>query len=182
MMRITGGIFKGRQIKTIPGQATRPTADKVKQAIFNILMHDIEDAYVLDLFAGTGALGIEALSRGARKAVFVDNGFKQASAIRNNLKTLELVEMVLEKKCEAACEMLHMDDEKFDLIFADPPYKYYRPIDIAELISQYDLLSENGLLIIEHDANHTVENEWLALLKTRKFGKTAITFFTRKGN
>jgi 16S rRNA (guanine966-N2)-methyltransferase len=179
-MRITGGRFKGRRLVTQPGTKARPTADKVKQAIFNILMHDIEGASVLDLFAGSGALGFEALSRGAEKAVFVEAAAGQIKAILNNLNTLGLEADVMECECKAACRELSFLKSSFDLIFADPPYHKIAPLDVIELVAQYNLLSPQGLLILEHKAGQTLDNDRLKLLKRRRFGQTEISFFTLK--
>ena len=127
-MRVTGGTLKGRTLKTIPGLSTRPTTDKIRQSILNTLMNDIEDASVLDIFAGSGALGIEALSRGAALAVFIESGRKQIEIIQYNLKALDLKAGVFECDYIAACRSLQSDDRKFDLIFADPPYDKIRKL------------------------------------------------------
>ncbi len=178
-MRINGGKYKGRKLKALPDNSIRPTSDKVKQAIFNILMHEITDAVVLDLFSGSGALGIEALSRNAKSVVFVEAGTKQARLIGQNLKLLEIESVILQKKYETACELLSFEKKQFDLIFADPPYNEIDPNEVVMTVAQYDLLTESGLLIIEHKTGHKFKEKWLRLIKNRKFGQTEISFFAR---
>ena len=179
-MRVTGGIFRGRKLQTISGRATRPTADKVREAVFNVLMHDVEGARVLDIFAGSGALGIEALSRGARSAVFVESGRTQVNAIKNNLRSLGLEADILVKDYRTACRHLSEEGQRFELIFADPPYDEVTPPEIVETVLQYGLLSHNGLLIIEHKRKQAKESDKMHLLKKRRFGQTEVSFYARK--
>ncbi len=179
-MRVTGGTFKGRILKTTPGLSTRPTTDKIRQSIFNILMKDIEEAVVLDIFAGSGALGIEALSRGAASAVFIESGHKQVEMIQENLTTLGLKAGVFECDYMTACRNLHIDGRKFDMIIADPPYEKISPEKVIEIVLQYDLLEYNGLLIIEHKAGQVIKADRMEKLKKRKFGQTEVTFYARK--
>jgi 16S rRNA (guanine966-N2)-methyltransferase len=179
-MRVTGGIFRGRKLQTISGKATRPTADKVRQAVFNILIHDIEGARILDIFAGSGALGIDALSRGARSAVFIESGRAQAGAIKANLQNLALKAEVLVTDYRAAFRTLSREHNKFDLIFADPPYDEVTPAEIIEAVQQYGLLSPDGLLIIEHKRGQAMESDKMRLLKKRRFGQTEVSFYAQK--
>lgn len=179
-MRITGGIYGGRIIKTVPGLKTRPTPDKVRQAIFNMIMHDIEGARVLDLFAGSGALGIEALSRGAKAATFVEGAHAPAGIIRENLAALGIEGRVYENDYKNALKMLSAADEKFDIIFADPPYELLGPLEIVAQVAEYNLLEPNGFLIIEHRAGREVENETWRPARHKKYGQTEVTIYVRK--
>lgn len=179
-MRISGGVFGGRKIKTARGLATRPTTDKVRQAIFNILMNEIEGAEVLDLFAGSGALGIEAVSRGAETAVFVESEPVPAAVIRANLESLELGCELLETDYVGACQYLSEHNRSFNLIFADPPYDRITPTEVADLIVQYNLLKPRGLFIIEHKLGLSVISDEMILLKKRKFRQTEVSFLKRK--
>jgi 16S rRNA (guanine966-N2)-methyltransferase len=179
-MRVTGGIFGGRKLQTISGRATRPTADKVREAIFNVLMHDVEGARVLDIFSGSGALGIEALSRGAEAAVFIESGRVQVNAIKNNLRNLGLKADIFVKDYRTACRYLSEEGKRFELIFADPPYDEVTPSEIVETVFQYGLLSHNGLLIIEHKRMQAKESDKMHLLKKRRFGQTEVSFYARK--
>jgi len=179
-MRVTGGTFRGRKIYGVPGMDTRPTSDKTRQAIFNILMNDTEQARVLDLFAGSGALGIDALSRGAADALFIESGRKPVEMIKRNLKSLDLPENVVEGDYREACRMLSDKNEKYDLIFADPPYDLIAPMEVMETVVQYDLLSPDGILIIEHKYGRAGQMPGeLRLLKKRKFGQTEVSFYAR---
>jgi len=176
-MRVTGGIYGGRPLKTATGLVSRPTTDKIRQSIFNILMNDIENKEILDIFAGSGALGIEAISRGAASAIFIEQGFDQANAIKGNLKSLELTSRLIESDFIAAGHLLQDEGKQFDLIFADPPYDKYEPDDVAEVVAQYNLLRPGGFLIIEHKFGVEVTDNRFCLLKRRKFGQTEVTFY-----
>ena len=179
-MRITGGKFRGRRLQTTPGLATRPTSDKTRQAIFNILMNDIADARVLDMFAGSGAMGIEAMSHGAEHAVFIEAGHAQVNVIRKNLDTLGLDGDVMTGDYKSACRALETAGRKFDLIFADPPYKEFAPLEIVDTILRYNLLAPGGLLIIEHKSGQETATERMWLIKQRRFGKTEVSFYGEK--
>lgn len=169
-------------MRTTPGLKARPTTDKIRQSIFNILMNDIESRETLDLFAGSGALGIEALSRGAASAVFVESGHQQARAIKTNLKELDLKADVLEADYKAAARLLAESNIAFDIIFADPPYERYSPADVAETVLRYNLLRPGGLFIIEHKTGGMIPEGRLNLLKRRRFGQTEVSFYVCKRN
>jgi 16S rRNA (guanine966-N2)-methyltransferase len=179
-MRVTGGTSKGRLLKTVPGMLTRPTTDKIRQSIFNILMNDIADAAVLDIFAGSGSLGIEALSRGAASALFIEKGRQQVKVIKGNLAALGLKADVWENDYKTALRNLQANGRKFDLIFADPPYEKISPEQVVKTVLQYDLLENNGLIIIEHKAGAEVNPGRVVKLKKRKFGQTEVSFYARK--
>ncbi len=173
-MRIIAGIAKGKKLLAPAGnEITRPTADKVREAIFGSIQFEIANSSVLDLFAGSGALGIEALSRQAANAVFVDQSKEAITVIHKNLENTGM---------RNKAEVLHMDfhralsklQNRFDFIFLDPPYKakLYQPA--MQLIRQRALLAENGLLIIEHDGNTNFDGE--NVLKIKQYGKTFVTY------
>lgn len=181
-MRVTGGLYKGRLLKAASGLISRPTTDKVRQSIFNILMNDIEDQECLDLFAGSGALGIEAISRGAASAIFIESGHHQADAIKANLKSLDLKSRLIKTDYKSGCRLLADEGLQFDLIFADPPYGKFSPDDVAEAVGHYNLLRVNGFLIIEHKYGVELTDDRFYLLKRRKFGQTEVSFYARKKN
>lgn len=144
-MRVITGSARGRRLKTPENDAIRPTTDTVKEALFNILQFDIEGRRVLDLFAGTGQLGIECLSRGAASVVFVDRDREAIRIVKENLKACGLSAPVLQ---EDALRFLERG-QTFDLIFVDPPYdsQLYRPV--LETINSVDILSDGGIIICE---------------------------------
>ncbi|SYZ74644.1 Methyltransferase [Candidatus Zixiibacteriota bacterium] len=179
-MRVTGGKYKGRLLKSAPGMAARPTTDKVRQSIFNILMNDIEGKTVLDLFAGAGTLGIEALSRGAVSAVFIEIAHQQFTAIRQNLKSLDLQEELIQADYLKGCRQLAREGRQFDIIFADPPYEKIPPGEVIAAVLEYNLLAPGGFLIIEHKAGVVNTDDKMTLLKNRKFGQTEVTFYASK--
>ena len=144
-MRVITGIAGGRKLKSPEGEAVRPTTDQVKQAIFNILQFDLEGRRILDLFGGTGQLGIEALSRGAREAVFTDSSRTSVQLIRENLKRCGLEGKVLQTD---ALSFLARG-EKFDVIFIDPPYDGGLYQAVLERINAVDNLNEGGIIVCE---------------------------------
>jgi len=144
-MRVITGTARGRKLKTPENYDIRPTTDNVKESVFNIIQFDIEGRRVLDLFAGTGQMGIECLSRGAAEAVFVDKSRDAVKIIRDNLSTCQLKASVVQ---DDALNFLRSCG-KFDIIFVDPPYDMpvYEPV--LELINLVDILSEGGIIICE---------------------------------
>ena len=149
-MRIISGIARGTKLYTLEGENTRPTLDRVKEPLFSIIQNEIKDSDVLDLFAGSGALGLEALSRGAKKAVFCDKSYSAIEIIKKNIEKTHF-----EEKAKVLCmdykKCLTSINEKFDLIFIDPPYKQDIAIKSLEIIIENKLLNEDGLIIIETD-------------------------------
>ena len=147
-MRVISGTARGRRLKELPGLDTRPTTDKVKESVFNIIQFDIEGRRVLDLFGGTGQMGIEALSRGAKSAVFVDLSPAAAGIIRQNLATVGFTDSarVIQSDWRAFVSGCR---EKFDLIFLDPPYQGSMLENALETIAAIDILSENGIIVCE---------------------------------
>ena len=144
-MRVITGSARGRRLKTPEGMDIRPTTDNVKESVFNILQFDIEGRRVLDLFAGTGQLGIECLSRGAREAVFIDADRDAVKIVKENLKTCGFSAPVLQQD---ALSFLN-NCGKFDLVFIDPPYDagLYEPV--LEKINSVDILSDGGIILCE---------------------------------
>ena len=174
-MRVTAGTLKGRRLKAPAGQSVRPTIDKVREAIFNVLAHEVPGAAVLDLFAGAGTLGIEALSRGAESAVFVEKSSSAIRVLRENLNELQLTAQTMEIDWSAALSRLMENRVRFDLIFADPPYQMFTPAQIADAVAESRLLAPDGILIIETDAKADADLS-LPVLKRRSFGQTQLIF------
>lgn len=176
-MRVVSGISKGIPLDAPKGLSTRPTTDKVKEAVFSSIQGRIEDSVVLDLFAGSGGMGIEALSRGASECVFVDADKSAIRCIRDNLKKTRLSGIVLEKE---AIRFLRGCDRKFDIIFTDPPYNK----GLTKQLIPYaaDILSDDGILLCEtDDAEPKPEPvNGLAIYKEYKYGRVRITAFVKQ--
>ena len=172
-MRVISGTARGKKLNTLSGLNTRPTLDRVKEAVFSINQFDLEDKNVLDLFSGSGALAIEALSRGAKNAVMCDNSYEAIKIIKQNVKETRLIDKVeiINKDYAEALKKLNKENKKFDIIFLDPPYKTDYIEKSLELISKYDLLNDNGLIICESDnLDRIVYNDMYKAVKDKKYG------------
>lgn len=179
-MRIIGGRLKGRRLTGVKGQI-RPTADRVREAIFNILAPDVDDSLVLDIFAGTGALGIEALSRGAREAVFVEKHLSALQVLRRNLAQCGLNEVsrVLPLGAEKAVPKLAAAGEHFSLIFLDPPYGHGLAAANLLLLSKTNLLAPGGQIVVEHSRLEELADAYQQLKRhdQRRYGATLVSFY-----
>ena len=163
-MRVIAGSARRLLLKTVDGMETRPTTDRIKETLFNMLQNDLYGARFLDLFAGSGAIGIEALSRGAEEAVFVDKGDGQISCIRENLKTTYLEEKarVMSVDVTEAVRRLDRDGKSFDFIFMDPPYRMDLPKKVLEALKDTCLADEETLIIAEEALD--VDFSWAGAL------------------
>lgn len=150
-MRVIAGKARRLPLKTIEGTDTRPTTDRIKETLFNMLQGDIPDSFFLDLFSGSGGIGIEALSRGAKEAYFVENNKKAAECIRDNLKFTKLEEdaVVMECDCLMALDRLERRDIVFDIIFMDPPYHKEYEIRLLQRLKDSPIAGEDTKIIIE---------------------------------
>ena len=180
-MRVITGSARGRKLKDLPGMDTRPTTDKVKESIFNIVQFDIEGRKVLDLFAGTGQLGIEALSRGAEKCVFVDQSREAVRVIQENIKTTGF-ENQSRVAAGDAISFLTSCREKFALAFLDPPYASDL-LDRALLkMSEIDIMTENGIIICESALDKvlpTLPGPY-EMGRDYRYGKIKLTLYHRR--
>ena len=183
-MRVVSGKARGTNLYTLAGENTRPTLDRVKEALFNIIQNRIQGANVLDIFAGSGALGIEAISRGAKKATFCDKSYDAIQIIKKNIaKThFESQSTIIQKEYKKSLEMLK---DEFDIIFLDPPYRENLAIDAVEEILKRNLLSEDGIIIIETDDEErelrNLEKININVYDLRKYGRVKLIFLNRKG-
>jgi 16S rRNA (guanine966-N2)-methyltransferase len=180
-MRVVSGVAGGLRLK-VPPSETRPSTDRLREALFSILLHQLEGARVLDLFAGSGALGIESLSRGAARAVFVEKSRQACRVIEDNLKTTRMSGEVI---CREVAAYLKTSRERFDLIFADPPYSKWGREDLAGgLLANPDLgdlLEEGGLFILEVEKERvTPESDLWELQERRVYGSSAVLFYRVK--
>jgi 16S rRNA (guanine966-N2)-methyltransferase len=178
-MRIVGGTRRGRTLLPPRTSATRPTADRVRESLFNVLGQTLEGGEVLDLYAGTGALGLEALSRGAERAVLVDAAAEAAELCRKNATTLgfEAEVTVLRLRADRAVERLQRDGKRFVLAFADPPYAARAGAWVVGAVAP--LLHEGGMLVVEHDRREVLPEAGGALFRVdeRRFGDTVLSFY-----
>lgn len=180
-MRVITGKARGVQLKTPDGLQTRPTADRVKEACFSIIQFDLPGAKVLDLFGGTGQLGIEALSRGASSGVFVDASDKACALIRENLKRTRMENQGQVVRSDYM-EYLKRTKEKFNIIFLDPPYAEVFLENSLNLITQIDILQSNGIIITERPLGKDLPWEYEGFLRSRdyKYGKTLLTVYRKQ--
>ena len=180
-MRIIGGKYRSRVLAEFAGDDVRPTSDRAKESLFNILALKMYGARVLDLFAGSGSLGLEALSRGAKEVVFNDFSKDSLAIVKKNLSALKIAANGEEAKVFQYDFLSCLDVVKgqFDIIFLDPPYRFDYGTKALERIAQKGLLSENGIVINERDIPFEGEIAGLEKYDERKYGKTYITFFRR---
>ncbi|HUL00324.1 MAG TPA: 16S rRNA (guanine(966)-N(2))-methyltransferase RsmD [Nitrospirota bacterium] len=176
-MRISGGIGKGRRLKVPSGSHVRPTSDKVKQALFNILSDRVDSAVFLDLYAGAGGIGIEALSRGAAQVTFVDASRESLNVIKQNISQAGFNERALVLLSEAAT-FLKKKSGPYDIVFLDPPYsEALEPI--LKLIADATILKHGSIIIIEHFKKQPPPREitQLTLYREARYGDTVLTFY-----
>ncbi len=175
-MRIISGKYKGRKIEGYKLTNTRPTMDRVRESLFAIIYSKLEDSVCLDLFAGSGALGLEALSEGAKYVYFVDKDKNSCKVINKNLQELNIKEAtVINNDFKKALE--HLPTHYFDIIFLDPPYKTDYIMIALDLIKKYQLLKKDAYIILESDKAldlASLQKDW-KVLKTRKYGIAFIT-------
>lgn len=182
-MRVIAGTAKGKKLLSPKGDAlTRPTTDKVKEAVFGKLQFQMPSAVVLDLFAGSGALGIEALSRGAEHAVFVDSAAQAIAYIKQNLAATNLSEKatILQTNAKQAIKHLSASKMVFDFIFIDPPYTAGLYEDIITVILQNDLLKPEGLLVIEHD--EALDLSKYTIGSQKRYGSVYVSYLSAGDN
>lgn len=177
-MRVITGTARGRKLLEPSGMDIRPTADVVKEAVFNIIQFDIEGRRVLDLFAGTGQLGIEALSRGAAECVFVDESAKAVKLVRENLSRCKLQGRVMQADALACLSR----GEKYDTIFLDPPYDTTLLDKCLEIVQNVDILTDGGIIVCESRREKTLPELKAPLSRVldRVYGKIKITVYKKE--
>ena len=179
-MRVITGKARGIVLKTPTGMATRPTADRVKEAIFNIIQFDVPTASVLDLFGGTGQLGIEALSRGANRAVFIDEREDACRLIKENLKRTKLDAFGRVIRSDYMSYLKTCKD-KFDIILLDPPYAEVFLENSLKMITEIDILQSGGIMVAERPLGKELPWEFPGFERSKdyKYGKTLITIYRK---
>ncbi len=174
-MRIISGSYKGKKLKTLAGLATRPTSDRAKESVFNILNKyiDWQGCHVMDVFAGSGALGIEALSRGAEDCVFVEKNKDAVSVIKYNIQSLSL-----QNKSKFVFDYLFLkkiDEYKIDVAFIDPPYNKGLVVDALAVLSEKSILNKDAIIIVECEKDEKIDiSDSFSVLDTRIYGKAKI--------
>ncbi|AIQ35548.1 MULTISPECIES: 16S rRNA (guanine(966)-N(2))-methyltransferase RsmD [Paenibacillus] len=185
-MRVVSGSAKGRPLKSVPGSGTRPTTDKVKEAVFSMIGPYFEGGAVLDLFAGTGGLGIEALSRGMESAVFVDMEPKSIDTIRANLKAtnLEAKAQVYRNEAGRALSALEKRGRVFDLVFLDPPYRLKHGDELMLSMVEKGMLQEDAIIVLEHESNYAYPEDIPGFYRLRQavYGETTISIYQYEAN
>lgn len=171
-MRVISGKYKGKKIDGFDIEGTRPTMDRVKESLFGIIQNNLKDSICLDLFAGSGSLGIEALSNGASICYFVDKNKQILNILKNNLKGIENSILIEKDYLESLKEL---KDKKFDIIFLDPPYKDNLIVPSIQKIMEFDMLNKDGIIVCEYE-NEDIKCD-LKLLKSKKYGSKNIKIY-----
>ncbi len=179
-MRIISGTARGTKLFTLEGLETRPTLDRVKEAIFNIIQSQIRDAVVLDLFAGSGAIGLEMLSRGAKKAILCDKSKSAMEIIKKNIEKTHMAEKVKLYNLDFEKCIEKVKNDKFDIIYLDPPYNTDYIMKSLNKILDLELMNSNGLIILETDDEkrilEDIKNIKVKIVDKRKYGRATIIF------
>ena len=185
-MRVISGEYRGKKLYTLEGMNTRPTLDRVKEALFNIIQFKVPDANVLDLFAGSGSLGIETLSRGANYVVFCDHYYEAIKIIKKNIESTKYIEKstILNKDYIVALKHISNLNKKFDIVFLDPPYKSEFGIKAIEELIKLDLIAEDGIIVLETDdedkKKEIEENKKIKIFDERKYGSVKLIFIRKE--
>ena len=185
-MRIISGTLRGSKLFTLEGLNTRPTLDRVKEALFSKIHYDLEDSIVLDLFSGSGALALESISRGAKKAYLCDSSREAVKIITQNIEKTRTQEKAVVLNCDYknALQKMANDKIKFDFVFLDPPYLTNYAEDAAKIIILNDLLNENGQMILETDNQEKVisnlDTKLIRINEIKKYGRVYLLFLSRE--
>lgn len=185
-MRVISGTARGKKLNSLEGLNTRPTLDRVKEALFSILQFNIKETDVLDLFSGSGALAIEALSRGANKAILCDYSKDAINIINKNIEATRLKDKakVINKDYLETLKLLKKENEKFNIIFLDPPYKTDYIYKSIEKILQYNLIAEDGIIVAETDDKDKIEEikeiQNIEIYDVRTYGTVYIVFIRKE--
>ena len=179
-MRIISGRARGTKLYTLEGDSTRPTLDRVKESIFNIIQSDIKDSIFLDLFVGSGAIGLEAASRGAKKAILCDKSKEAMQIIKKNILKTHLENVVEIYLLDFRALLNDKLNEKLDIVYIDPPYKSDFAIQAVNIILENNLITKDSLILIETDRKEEVEEKLkkvdVRIIDERKYGRAEIFF------
>lgn len=181
-LRIISGSLKGRKIASLPGTSTRPTSNMVREAIFNVISDEIKGSCFLELYAGTGAVGIEAVSRGAERAVLIEGGKDAADLVRKNINACGIESRVKLIKWDIEKNLNCLDQQAvaFDMVFLDPPYEKGLVRKTLDNLLKSEALSDDALVIVQHSKNEALDlsgmEESFSLLKDKRYGKNLVSY------
>ena len=175
-MRIISGKYKGKKLLGFNIDGTRPTMDRVKESLFGMIQNYVKNSIVLDLFSGSGSLGLEAISNGAKKAYLVDNSSEAITTIKKNISNMDDDINILKQDYKEALLKFKNENIKFDIIFLDPPYKLNLINDCLKLILEYNLLSIRGIIVCEYDKENFINND-LNIIKEKKYSDKNIRIY-----
>ena len=182
-MRIISGKARGTKLYTLDSMSTRPTLDRVKESIFNIIQNEIEEAIILDLFTGSGAIGLEMLSRGAKKAVLCDKSKEAIEIVKKNIEKTHMNEKVELYNCDFKSCLEKVKNQKFDIIYIDPPYETDFIAQSLKKIIELDIIKEESKIILETDNEQRIlkdiENMNVEVIDKRKYGRATIIFLKK---
>jgi len=180
MIRVIRGKYKGKKLKRVASLEVRPMPDKLKESLFNVIHSLVMDSFVLDGFAGTGSIGIEALSRGARYVVFVDEYYPAVKTIKHNVNKCEAQDdsWVVHKEFNRAVIMLAKEGYSFDLIFLDPPYKLLEKRNPLKVIRKREILNEGGRIILRHHFKTDFKTKYFKLDRMLRIGDDVVKFYS----
>ena len=183
-MRIIGGKAKGTKLYTLQGEQTRPTLDRVREALFNIIQFELQDSVFLDLFSGSGAVGIEAISRGAKKAILCDNSKQAIEIIKKNIEKTHTIASIELYQTTFSQLLQNKIKEKLDIIYIDPPYQSNYAYEAIKIILEKQLTSKNTIIIVETDNSERiiqqVQNLPIEIKQQKKYGRANLIFLGEK--
>ena len=183
-MRIIGGKARGTKLYTLEGNNTRPTLDRVKESLFNIIQNYIQDSVFLDLFAGSGAIGLEAVSRGAKKSILCDNSKEAINIIKQNIKKTKFENRIQLYKLPYDKALIEQINEKIDIIYIDPPYETNFAYEALKIILEKELIKQESIVIIETDREEEIEKQLedlsIEVVSKRKYGRVHLIFLQKE--
>ncbi len=182
MIRVISGKYKGKQLKLVRSKKVRPMPHKLKEVLFNIIQFEVPGITILDGFAGTGSIGIEALSRGAKEVFFVDDFYPAVKAIRINIKRCDAEDStrVIHKDFNRAVIMLAKEEKVFDLIFLDPPYSMMEERDPLKVIFKRGMLSKGGIIVLRRHFKVSFESKYFEMRRKERVAEDILEFYGYK--